>query len=369
MRIAFYAPLKSPDDPTPSGDRRMARLLMRALREAGHDVALASDFRSYDGRGDDSRQAALQAEAGAIAETLLAGWRQNGAAIAPELWFTYHLYHKAPDWLGPAVCAELAIPYVVAEASHAPKQSGGAWDRGYRAAAAAIASAAVVYAMTRLDSACLEPLVQPPHRLCYLPPFIDAMPVSAAESADIEHRFGIDMTRHRLLTVAMMRPGDKLASYRELAQALALLEGDDWQLTIVGDGPCRPEVERLFATFGDRVRLIGALAEEALNAVYAAADLYLWPGVGEAYGMAFLEAQAQATPVVATTRRGIPDVVRADAGGLLVPPADPAAFAAAIRRLLDDAPLRRRMAGAAQVFVTRERSLAATAAQLRASLP
>ena len=36
MRIAFYAPLKPPDHPVPSGDRRMARLLMAALATAGH---------------------------------------------------------------------------------------------------------------------------------------------------------------------------------------------------------------------------------------------------------------------------------------------------------------------------------------------
>ena len=46
-------------------------------------------------------------------------------AAAPELWFTYHLYHKAPDWLGPRIAGALGIPYVVAEASFAPKQAGG----------------------------------------------------------------------------------------------------------------------------------------------------------------------------------------------------------------------------------------------------
>ena len=47
MRIAFYAPLKSPDHPVPSGDRQMARLLVAALRHAGHDVEIASELRSY----------------------------------------------------------------------------------------------------------------------------------------------------------------------------------------------------------------------------------------------------------------------------------------------------------------------------------
>jgi hypothetical protein len=45
MRIAFYAPMKPPDHPVPSGDRRMSRLLIAALGRAGHEVELASRLR------------------------------------------------------------------------------------------------------------------------------------------------------------------------------------------------------------------------------------------------------------------------------------------------------------------------------------
>ena len=48
MRIAFYAPLKPPDHPVPSGDRRVAQLFFEAVRLAGHEPLLASRFRSYD---------------------------------------------------------------------------------------------------------------------------------------------------------------------------------------------------------------------------------------------------------------------------------------------------------------------------------
>ena len=48
MRIAFYAPLKPPDHPIASGDRTVARMLLAALKLGGHDVGLASRFRSYD---------------------------------------------------------------------------------------------------------------------------------------------------------------------------------------------------------------------------------------------------------------------------------------------------------------------------------
>ena len=60
MKVAFYAPLKPPDHPVPSGDRQLARALLQALRAGGHETFVASRFRSYDGAGDAARQARLR---------------------------------------------------------------------------------------------------------------------------------------------------------------------------------------------------------------------------------------------------------------------------------------------------------------------
>src|SRR5262245_18798159 len=102
MRIAFYAPLKPPTHGTPSGDRRVASLLMDALEHAGHQVELVSTFRSFDADGDAARHDALRRQGAALAERMVAQWRASPQA-RPEVWFTYHVYYKAPDWLGPAV--------------------------------------------------------------------------------------------------------------------------------------------------------------------------------------------------------------------------------------------------------------------------
>jgi glycosyltransferase involved in cell wall biosynthesis len=59
VKIAFYAPLKPVDHPIPSGDRQLAQALLEALRVAGHDAFVASQFRSFEGRGDARRQARL----------------------------------------------------------------------------------------------------------------------------------------------------------------------------------------------------------------------------------------------------------------------------------------------------------------------
>ena len=60
MRIAFYAPLKPPTHATPSGDRRVAGLLMDALERVADHIELVSTFRSFDGDGDGARQVALR---------------------------------------------------------------------------------------------------------------------------------------------------------------------------------------------------------------------------------------------------------------------------------------------------------------------
>ncbi|MFO1157098.1 MAG: glycosyltransferase family 1 protein, partial [Rhodospirillales bacterium] len=99
MRVAFYAPMKPPDDPVASGDRTMARLLIAALAAAGNEVELAARFRSFDAAGDALRQRRIAALGRRLAERLQQRWRRRSPAEWPGLWLTYHLYHKAPDYL------------------------------------------------------------------------------------------------------------------------------------------------------------------------------------------------------------------------------------------------------------------------------
>ncbi|MBT3535992.1 MAG: glycosyltransferase family 4 protein [Rhodospirillaceae bacterium] len=370
-RIAFYAPLKAPNHPTPSGDRRMARLLIRALEAAGGTVEVASDFRAYDGQGDRQRQEALRSEGAARAEGLIAQYQGRDPASRPTAWFTYHLYHKAPDWLGPKVAAALNIPYLVAEASFAPKRAGGPWDLAHQAAGAAITAADWVFCLTRLDMACVQPLVPPAHKLTFLPPFLDPDPFANGQPnrAALARRFALNPDRRWLLTVAMMRPGDKLHSYQRLGAALARLNRNDWQLLVVGDGSARDQVHAALAPIMENVIFAEVLPLDDLPDIYRACDIYVWPGVGEAYGMAYLEAQAAGLPVVAGDERGVPDVVRDGETGLLTPPGDDGAFADAVAQVLDDGDLRRRLSAGAGAFVAGERTVAAAAKILSPALP
>ena len=350
MRIAFYAPMKPPTHKVPSGDRAMARLLMATLRRMGHDVELASALRSYEGKGDDARQHAIARRAIAEAQRLGEAWAGN----APDLWFTYHLYHKAPDHIGPRVAGALGLPYVVAEPSVAPKQRRGPWAAGFALSLAALARADALLPMTREDADGLFAAGIPAERIVALPPFLDAAPYDRVRRAErrrtLAAAWGIDPQKPWAVVVAMMRAGDKLASYRVLGEALPAIAGEH-ELVVIGDGPCRAEVAALL---GPRAHLVGRVSPRALPGWLGACDLFLWPAVNEAYGMALLAAQAAGLPVVAGRARGVPGIVAHGSTGLLTPEGDAAAFAAAATTLLA-APRRRAAMGAAAAAHVRER--------------
>ncbi|MCE7028956.1 glycosyltransferase family 4 protein [Jiella avicenniae] len=370
MRIAFYAPMKAPDDPVPSGDRLLARNLMAALRLPGHAVTLASRFRSYD-RGDRERQERLAAVGARLARRL--GRRLADPSLRPDLWFTYHLYHKAPDHVGPAVATTLGIPYVVAEASVANKQRGGPFDAGYRASLTALARADLVLTLNPNDAAGVAPHLDPGVPMETLAPFIDAGPFAAAGAgraasrAALAARFGLDPERPWLVTAAMMRADQKLASYRLLAEALALVEPDGFELLIAGTGPAEPQVRAAFAEKGVQAAFLGPVLAADMPALLSAADLYVWPAVKEAFGMALIEAGAAGLPVVAGTSPGVAGVVAHGETGLLVPHGDPAAFAGAVRSLRDPA-RRARYGDAARRRAMARHDVAAAAARLDAVL-
>jgi glycosyltransferase involved in cell wall biosynthesis len=357
MRIAFYAPLKPPDHPVASGDRRIAQLLIEALHGAGYAPFVASRLRSFDMSGDALRQARLAALGRQAGERLLRRWRQQLDA-APQLWFTYHLYYKAPDWLGPAVSAALGIPYVLAEASYAGKRATGPWADGHRAVAAALRRADAVIGLNSADRAGVLPLLASPQRWIALPPFLDARIYPDRQPAPAGPP--------RLIAVAMMRPGDKLASYRLLGAALAGLLDLGWSLDIVGDGPARAQVAQALAPLAQRLRWRGALDGAGVAAALAAADIFVWPAINEAFGMALLEAQASGLPAVVGNSGGVGDIVVPGVTGLLAPPGDAAAFAAALRRMIRDPEMRTSMAVAAQVKMRREHDLPAAARRLAA---
>lgn len=361
MRCLFLAPMKAPDHPLPSGDRAMARLFVRLLGRVGYEVELVSRFTTRTTDPSPERWQALEQGADAELGRLLDGDLAAGAPIACV--FTYHVYYKAPDLIGPRLARALGVPYVVAEATRAPRRAEGKFARGHEMAERAIDAAKLVLNLTTRDREMLERYRPEGQRIADLKPFFDLADWPLAGPPEPRPPGEL-----RLLTVAMMRPGNKLASHHQLADALARL-GRPFRLDMIGDGPTREEVHAAFAPLGDKVRFHGMIEDRAaLARFYRDADLFVWPGVGEAYGAVYLEAQAHGLPCVAGAHGGVPDVIRNDETGILTPSGDIDAYAGAIRTLADDESLRAGFAMAAWHFASEERTIEVAQRILQAAL-
>ena len=360
MRAVFYSPFVEASDTAPSGAQQMARLFVRALEGAGIDVHIPVLPTTYDGKGDAIVQADARRRSDDAASLLLAQI-ERGDIAKPDLWFSYHVYYKSPDWIGPKVARALSIPYVIAEGSHAPKRKGGPWALSHDATTEALSAANLLLAMTAFDRVCLEWIN--PSRVRDFRPFIDA-----SAFLDVVRNDG--GAALRLVAVAMMRNVRKRDSYRALADALKTLHHVPLTLKVAGDGKFRTEIEDYFHGLpkGQTVTFLGAVTRERLPQLLANADVLAWPGIGEAYGLSYLEAQAAGLPVIAFRERGVVDVTADGRTALLSDSGDIAALAASIERLAHDVRLRTTLSENARAFVVQERSLAAASVRLRALL-
>jgi glycosyltransferase involved in cell wall biosynthesis len=161
---------------------------------------------------------------------------------------------------------------------------------------------------------------------------------------------GSDNGTLRLLCVATFNRGK---GHSILFRALRSIADHDWQLACVGSlDRDRVTVQRLRDQLqadglDERVVLTGALDERLLDEWYDRSDLFVLATLQETFGMAVAEAIARGLPVVSTRTGAIPDLVGEDAG-MLVPPGDENAFAAALREVVADGRLRARLAEGAR---------------------
>jgi len=137
-----------------------------------------------------------------------------------------------------------------------------------------------------------------------------------------------------------------------LLEAVRLLKGDlDVKVKVVGkqgegDRQCTEMVRRL--GIEDRVTFTGHVTTDELVRLYSSAEIAVTSSLYEGFGLPCAEAMSCGTPVIASNSGALPEIVGGDGAGILVPPGDPPALAAAIKRLLGDTPLRRSMGQAAR---------------------
>ena len=145
-----------------------------------------------------------------------------------------------------------------------------------------------------------------------------------------------------------------------LLQSVAELAGAHPNLRTIcfGAGPLARALEQQIAAHGLSERVTLAGFHEDLPALMPGLDLLVHAPEREGLGVAVLEALAARVPVVATAAGGVPDVIENGITGLLVPPNEPAALAAAIERMLSESALRTRLVAAGSAMVEQNFSIA-----------
>jgi glycosyltransferase involved in cell wall biosynthesis len=323
--IAFVVPGDIDDPAVPSGGNVYDRKLCRALAAAGRPVLEIAAPGAWPRPGADARAG--------LARSLAA--LPDGTAVLMD---------------GLVACGvpDVVVPHAsrlrLAVLVHMPLVDEGdahldALERDtLRAAAAVVATSP--WAMKRL----IRQHDLDPARVHAVQPGVDPAPLAAGTDG-----------ASRLLCVASVTPRK---GHDVLAEALARVADLPWTCVCAGPldrDPAHAErVRGLLARhgLGDRVDLAGPLTGRALDAAYHAADLAVLPTRSETYGMVVTEALARGTPVLTSDVDGLPGTLGHAPGGtapgMLVPPDDPAALAAALRRWLRDPALRDRLRAAAR---------------------
>jgi glycosyltransferase involved in cell wall biosynthesis len=187
----------------------------------------------------------------------------------------------------------------------------------------------------------------------------NGIPLRTGVRAKLRSELGLAPGELLIVSVGNLYP---VKGHAVLIDALAKLrERTGWRLAIAGRGEeeARLRAQAATAGIGDRVHLLGFRDDVA--DILAAADLFTMPSLSEGLPLALVEAMSFGLPVVVTGVGGVPEVVTDGAEGILVPPSDAGALAAALGALLADAPRRQKMGEAARTRALRDYALSTMA--------
>jgi glycosyltransferase involved in cell wall biosynthesis len=354
MKIALYCPNKPLSHPLPSGDLAIAQGLQQAMNRLGHQCEEIVEFRSRWFWQSPRRW--LQAAA-----SFTAAFRKT-KNFQPDVWLTYHTYYKSPDVLGPLISRLQRIPYVLFQPMYGTRRRKHAATRfGFYLNRLAIKACMHAFTNNMDDLEALYRIL-PSRRITYIPPGI--LPeefrrdVHAAQS--IRRRHQISQDSRLLMTAAMFRADVKFESLIYLFRSLAMLrrKRKDFKLLVVGDGPMARDLKNSAdELLPNMVVFAGRVARDKMAAFYSAADLFVFPGIGESLGMVYLEAQSCGCPVVALDTAGTSQVVKPDETGLLVPDDGGQSLSLAVERLMDDHQLWEKFSITGPQFIHAKRNL------------
>jgi glycosyltransferase involved in cell wall biosynthesis len=231
-------------------------------------------------------------------------------------------------------------PLVVTRRVDFPLRRLGFWARAARIIAISDAVAAV------LRSDGIDPA-----RISVVRSGVDLAEAELALPIGVRERLGLGAGVPLAAHIGALVPHKDQATLLRAAAALRLrCPALHWALA--GEGPLRPELERLRDQLGlgDRVHFLGHLAHPL--GLLAEADLFVMSSRQEGLGTSVLDALARGIPVASTDAGGLPEILEGGAG-LLVPAGNPSALADAIERIVTDPALRRSLGGRAREAVRR----------------
>ena len=219
---------------------------------------------------------------------------------------------------------------------------GAAAHLVHRACAAATAQTIAVSAAAR-DSLLARGEGRPDRVTVVLNGVADPSPLVRRWPAEVRRSLGLPPDALLVVCVARLEPEKGLDG---LLRAMRDVPGAT--CVVAGRGSLHDALERQAVADGvaDRVRLVG-FRDDVPDLVHAA-DVFVLPSPAEPFGLALVEAMALGIPAVACRAGGPADIVDDGRTGLLVPPCDPTALAAAVSRLLADEPGRRLIGRAAR---------------------
>lgn len=318
-----------------SGGEVQVFLLMEGLRARGYEQVLvappASDAAKIGAqRGFAVREVAMRFDA-----DLPAVWRMRSIFAGVDL---VHSHTGRAGWLGGMAAWLAQRPSVVT------RRMDRRVRRGLRTRLVYHAFAQQVAAISPAVAQCLLAGGVAADRITIVPDALDATRITPQRGGpSVRAELGIADGQFVVLAMAklMHRKGLDL-----LIPAFARLQARGAVLVLAGSGPEEAALRALAAQIGviDRVRFLGH--REDPGDLLAACDVFVLPSRAEGLGVAALEALAAQRPVLVTKVGGLAEVVIDGQCGVVVPPEDVPALAAALQRLHDDPALRQRLAAA-----------------------
>ncbi|MEZ4586053.1 MAG: glycosyltransferase [Gemmatimonadales bacterium] len=309
------------------GGQRQVLLLARGLAGLGVEQLVITSRDSRLARELTGAGVAVRAvgwRSGHSLAALLAAWREGRGPRT-----VYHAHDGHAVTLAALAARLSGKPWVAHRRTAFRVRRPARWRRATRA----IAISAPV--AERLREAGVDPA-----RIGLVPSAIDLEQARACPARDPRPELGLPPNAPLAVNVAAFTE-EKDHDTLVRAAALAAERRPDLHWAIAGDGPLQPHVARSIRNLGldSRIHLLGWV-DEPMELIKAA-DLFVLSSRQEAVGTVLLDAMAASVPIVATNVGGIADTV--GRGGLLVPPADPAALAEGVLQVLDQDELRERL--------------------------